>query len=72
MCLAATYRSRLDSIYFADNSADAADAGFDDRHIYEELNLPQQTRSLPMQQWHQSRARDVFAQWKLKEDRIDY
>ena len=72
MCLGAIYWSRLDSIYFAGSSADAAEAGFDDRHIYEELNLPQQSRSLPMQQLLQTDALDVFSQWKRKEDRIDY
>ena len=72
MCLGAIYWSRLDSIYFAGSSADAAEAGFDDRHIYEELNLPQQSRSLPMQQLLQADALDVFSQWKRKEDRIDY
>ena len=72
MCLGAIYWSRLDSIYFAGSSADAAEAGFDDRHIHEELNLPQQSRSLPMQQLLQTDALDVFSQWKRKEDRIDY
>ncbi|MEC8557143.1 MAG: hypothetical protein VXZ82_19240 [Planctomycetota bacterium] len=72
MCLAAINWSRLDSIYSAGSFADAAHAGFEDRDIYAELNLPLQARSLPMQQLLRPLARDVFAQWKLNEDRIDY
>ena len=38
MCLAAIYWSRLDRLYFASTSADAAAAGCDDAVIYEEIS----------------------------------
>lgn len=38
MCLGAIYWARPDRVYFAATASDAADAGFDDSFIYEELN----------------------------------
>ena len=37
MCLAACYWARLDKIYYANTREDAANIGFDDEHIYEEI-----------------------------------
>ena len=37
MCLGAIYWARPDRVYFAATASDAADAGFDDSLIYEEL-----------------------------------
>ena len=37
MCLAACYWARLDKIYYSNTRQDAADIGFDDSHIYEEI-----------------------------------
>ena len=39
MCLGAIYWARLDRLYYAGTRADAANVGFDDAHIYEELPL---------------------------------
>ena len=38
MCLGAIYWAHLDHIYYGCNRRDAADAGFDDEFIYEELS----------------------------------
>ncbi len=40
MCLGAIYWAHLDKIYYGNNKDDAADIGFDDSFIYEELALP--------------------------------
>lgn len=40
MCLGAIYWARLDRVYYANTQEDAAQIGFDDRFIYEELKLP--------------------------------
>jgi tRNA(Arg) A34 adenosine deaminase TadA len=39
MCLGAIYWARLDKLHFAASKNDAADSGFDDAFIYEELDL---------------------------------
>ena len=44
MCLGAIYWAHLDKIYYGNNKDDAADIGFDDSFIYEELALPRQNR----------------------------
>ena len=37
MCLGAIYWTRLDKVYYANTKADAAQIGFDDQFIYDEL-----------------------------------
>ena len=37
MCLSACYWARLDKIYYANTREDAANIGFDDEYIYEEI-----------------------------------
>ncbi|MGE4489029.1 MAG: nucleoside deaminase [Kiritimatiellales bacterium] len=72
MCLSAIYWARLDKLYFAATRADAADAGFDDELLYQEVSKPWKNRTLPMEQVLSEEARAAFAQWKSKADRIAY
>ena len=44
MCLGAIYWAHLDRIFYANNRKDAAAIGFDDDFIYQELDLPVETR----------------------------
>ncbi len=45
MCLGAIYWVRLDSVYFGNTCHDAAEVGFDDHFIYEELTVPRDNAS---------------------------
>ena len=72
MCLAAIYWARLDALYFAGARADAADAGFDDELLYEEVSKPWKTRALPAEQHLRAAARAVFNAWKEKADKVPY
>jgi guanine deaminase len=63
MCLAAIYWARLDALYFAASRDDAADAGFDDALLYEEIEKPVQLRSIQTVQSLQTEARAVLDQW---------
>ncbi|WP_366657156.1 nucleoside deaminase [Fodinicurvata sp. EGI_FJ10296] len=72
MCLAAAYWARVDRIVFAACRDDAAAAGFDDAHIYRELALAPDQRSLPMVALLRDEANAVFSVWNQKEDRIAY
>lgn len=46
MCLSAAYWARIGKIYYAAGRKDAADAGFDDAFIYEEIPLGPSERSI--------------------------
>lgn len=72
MCLGAIYWARPRMVYYANTKADAAQAGFDDQFIYEEIELPLSNRSIPMQQLLPEEAKIAFTQWLAKESRLDY
>jgi guanine deaminase len=72
MCLGAIYWSRPDKVYFANTKTDAANAGFDDQFIYEELNLNPPDRKFACEQLNSSEALKAFEEWKAKEDKVHY
>jgi tRNA(Arg) A34 adenosine deaminase TadA len=73
MCLGAIYWARPDRIVFAATRVDAADAGFDDQLIYDELPLPPEQRKIPTEQGVlRPEARVVFEAWKKKSDKVRY
>ena len=72
MCLGAIYWARLDRVYYANTQEDAAQIGFDDRFIYEELKLPIRERQLPMIQIMKSEAREAFLAWVKTQNKIEY
>ncbi len=72
MCLAAIYWARLDAIYFGNDSAAAARAGFDDAVIYDEVALPHPGRSIPIQPLLSKRAWSSFETWLQSDCKIDY
>lgn len=72
MCLAATYWARLDALYFAATRNDAADAGFDDALLYEEIPKPWDARTLFTETDLRPEAQSVFDAWKQKTDRTPY
>ena len=72
MCLAAIYRARPKAIYYANTRKDAADIGFDDDFLYEELKKDLENRSLPIHQLDKENALKVFDEWKKKSDKIEY
>ncbi len=72
MCLGAIYWARPDRVVFACTRADAADAGFDDQLIYDELPLPYTERRIPTEQTLREEALMVFTAWKGKGDKVRY
>src|SRR5436190_603055 len=72
MCLAAIYWARLDRVYYACTRRDAAEYGFDDDFIYEQLPLEIAARSLPMEQIEREHSLALFREWAAKPDRIPY
>jgi hypothetical protein len=59
-------------VHYACASTDAARAGFDDRHVYEELAHAHGERTLPMVQIMRDEALSTFQAWLDKPDRIAY
>lgn len=72
MCLGAIYWARPARVVFASSAHDAADAGFDDSFIYDEVRLPRDRRRLPLEQMRVPEAGEEFAAWRSAEDRVEY
>lgn len=72
MCLGAIYWAHLSKLYFGADKHDAADAGFDDSFIYQELARPSEARRLKSRTMLAVEAREVFRVWGEKADRQPY
>jgi len=72
MCLSAIYWANIRRVFFALTRYEAAAIGFKDNHIYEELNLPLQERSITFTHVDHDRAAGLFAEWSEKADKIPY
>jgi guanine deaminase len=72
MCLGAIYWARPKIIYYANNSKDAADAGFDDSMIYTELKTNPSDRKIPSVEISREKALKVFEMWKNDPDKSEY
>jgi guanine deaminase len=72
MCLSAIYWARLDQIFYANSKVDAADIGFDDKFIYEELEKPMKERTLPIVQLLRDEALPTFKRWTESLIKVEY
>ena len=63
MCLGAIYWARPERFFYACTKTDAAAIGFDDKFIYEELEIPLGERKIPAEQLMREDALKVFQQW---------
>jgi len=72
MCLGAIYWARPDRVVFACTREDAADAGFDDQLIYDELPLPYAERRIRTEHELREEGLQVFRAWKEKLDKVRY
>jgi guanine deaminase len=72
MCLGAVYWARLSRIYYASTRQDAAAAGFDDSHIYSEISLSLDLRSIPIENMMREEGREPFDAWQSLQNKIAY
>ncbi|WP_121357157.1 nucleoside deaminase [Flavisolibacter nicotianae] len=72
MCLGALYWARPKIIYFANNRKDAADIGFDDSLIYQEVCTPLSERKIPIESIGRDEALRVFREWQARGDKFVY
>jgi tRNA(Arg) A34 adenosine deaminase TadA len=72
MCLGAIYWARPARVFYACTRADAAEIGFDDDHIYQELEKPNEDREMVLMNVMRNEALKVFSLWAAKPDKIEY
>lgn len=72
MCMGAIYWAHLDRLVYGASQKVAADAGFDDQLIYEELQKPLEERRISADSMMEDEVKKIFQEWKNKEDKITY
>jgi guanine deaminase len=72
MCLGAIYWARPDRVYYAATAKDAAEAGFDDSFIYEELKLAHAERRIPFEPMMHEAGLEPFRAWNQMSGRVRY
>ena len=72
MCLGAIYWARPAHVFFAAPGKAAADVGFDDSFIREQICLPYQRQQLPISQLNHEQALAPFQAWRAKPDKVEY
>ena len=72
MCLGAIYWARPERAFFACTRDDAANIGFDDDFIYEELEKSNAEREMVLMNLMRDEALEVFHAWSNKTDKVEY
>lgn len=72
MCLGAIYWARPDKVYYASTQHDAAQVGFDDAFIYDEIATPYQQRRIPFEQLLPNESAVIFEAWTQSVGKIAY
>lgn len=72
MCMAAIYWARPERVYFAASKEDAAQAGFDDSLIYQEIAKPREERKISIEQMSREAALQAFEAWAKSPNKIRY
>lgn len=72
MCLGAIYWARPAAIFYGNSREDAADIGFDDQYIYDEIKLPLEKRQIPIMQFGRAHTIGGFEFWEKWEGKKEY
>lgn len=72
MCLGAIYWAHLDRIYFGCTHKDAAEVGFDDSAIYQEMRRSLSERKIPIIGMDREEAMVAFDAWKESTGKVEY
>lgn len=72
MCLGAIYWARPKQVFFACTREDAANVGFDDDFIYEEIAQPIEQRRIKTEYLLREEGLKVFENWVNKPDKTEY
>jgi tRNA(Arg) A34 adenosine deaminase TadA len=72
MCLSAVYWARIPTVYYGNSRSDAANVGFDDDFIYQQIPLPVGERRVRMEPLLASESLEAFKAWTSKSDKVAY
>jgi len=72
MCLGAIYWARPARVFYACTRGDAANIGFDDDFIYEELEKDNAEREMVLVSLMREEALELFHSWAAKPDKVEY
>jgi guanine deaminase len=72
MCLSAIYWANIKEIYYCSTRYEAEAVGFRDNHIYKEMNLLPEERTLSFHQVNHPEAAGLFREWTEKQDKMPY
>jgi guanine deaminase len=72
MCIGAIYWARPKAVYYACTKEEAAQIGFDDHFIYEEISLPIESRTIMMNQITVDQYNLPFKMWEVSSDKTEY
>lgn len=72
MCLGAIYWARIQKVYYACGRMDAANAGFDDGFIYDEMSVAPALRKIPMLPLNFVDAMLPFTAWNASKQKVCY
>ncbi len=72
MCLGAIYWARVDRVFYGFNVQDAAEVGFDDSFIYEQLAKPLDQRKIPEVQVLGPEAVEMLKEYAADPNRVNY
>lgn len=72
MCIGAIYWARPKAVYFACTKQDAANIGFDDQFIYDQLSLSNENRKIPMKQIYTPKGDLPFRTWEKSKNKVEY
>jgi len=72
MCLGAIYWAHIERIYYGNNRKDAREIDFADDFIYDEMDKPLESRSVPIIPMLRDEALETFRLWSEKTDKVEY
>ncbi len=74
MSLAAIYWARIDKVFYSNTRSEAAEIGFDDQFIYDDLLQRPEKRIMPLIRIENMAddAYDIFRKWTEKENKTEY
>jgi tRNA(Arg) A34 adenosine deaminase TadA len=72
MCLGAIYWARPAQVFYACTREDAAQIGFDDQFIYEEIEKKFENRQMKLVNLMREEGLIVFKSWQNKPDKTEY
>jgi len=72
MCLGAIYWARPKAVFYATTKMDAADAGFDDSFIYEQIAVSPEHRTVPMFYVPCEASPSAFNAWMKRLEKVAY